>query len=122
MTIIDLVLAPDQIIIIGPRATLGRLLIIVKKGSVILAKIGISYNKIAKIKPREIPIRKARTVSYKVVKICFHNSPVVVSCHNVSMIRPGLEKIKASIILWHARYSQIPKKQTTINAKRIFNI
>ena len=35
--IIDLMLAPLQIIMIGPKATLGRLLIIVKYGSRTLA-------------------------------------------------------------------------------------
>ena len=38
ITIIDLILAPAQIIISGPRATLGRELIIVKYGSNTLDK------------------------------------------------------------------------------------
>ena len=49
------ILAPATIIISGPKATLGRELIIVKKGSTINAKIGISYKIIAIIKPKIIP-------------------------------------------------------------------
>ena len=55
--------------IIGPKATFGRELIIVKNGSMILAIILNSYSIIAIINPREIPNIKAIIVSYIVVKI-----------------------------------------------------
>ena len=63
MTIILDILAPTQIIIIGPKATFGKLLSIVKNGSTILDRSGNSYNKIAIRKPAEIPIAKESRVS-----------------------------------------------------------
>ena len=59
ITIIDNSLAPNHIIIIGPNATLGRELIIVKNGSIIFANIGNSYIKIAITKLMAIPKPKA---------------------------------------------------------------
>ena len=63
MTIIDFVFAPAQMMMIGPKATLGKLLIIVKNGSIILASVGHSYRIIAIINPRDMPIVNANIVS-----------------------------------------------------------
>jgi len=61
------VLAPKIIIISGPKATLGRELSIVKKGSTILAKVLHSYKIRAIINPLDIPRIKEINTSIKVV-------------------------------------------------------
>ena len=63
MVIIDLVLAPTQRIINGPKATLGKELIIVKNGLNILKRVFLNQ-KIEEIKkPRNVPIIKHRIIS-----------------------------------------------------------
>ena len=67
--IIEFILAPAQIIIIGPNATLGKLFIIVKYGSNTLYKKLFHHNNIAINVPKIVPIPKLITVSYTVIHI-----------------------------------------------------
>ena len=53
--IIDLILAPKNMIIIGPIATFGKLLIIVKYGSITLYKKLFHHNIIAIVIPNIVP-------------------------------------------------------------------
>lgn len=53
--IIDLMLAPKKIIIIGPIATFGRLFIIVKYGSITLYRKSFHHSIMAIIIPSIVP-------------------------------------------------------------------
>lgn len=67
MIIMDFKLAPDHIMIIGPRATLGRLFKMVRYGSRTLA-INLFHHKImARMVPRMVPMIKLTSVSYTVM-------------------------------------------------------
>ena len=69
MMITLFILAPAIIIIRGPKATFGNEFIIVKKGSIILAKVGNSYNIIAINKPKVVPNIKEINTSLSMVNI-----------------------------------------------------
>ena len=63
MIIIDVWFAPINIIIKGPRATLGSELNMVRNGSIISAKVGNSYKMMAHPKPKEIPRANESSIS-----------------------------------------------------------
>ena len=63
-------MAPNQIIIIGPSDTLGKLFKIVKKGSNILARILLSQRMEATKTPTKVVKTKQIKTSYKVTNIC----------------------------------------------------
>jgi hypothetical protein len=67
--IIDLILVPNQINIIGPNATFGKLLISVRYGSTILAIFGKNHNMLAHVIDNSILIIKLNNNSYNVVFI-----------------------------------------------------
>lgn len=67
ITTIELVLAPNHIMIRGPRATLGRELIIVKYGSTISEIVLLSHKRDAIINPIIEAIEKLINVSYSVI-------------------------------------------------------
>ena len=69
MTIIDLILAPAHIIISGPKATLGRELIIVKYGSKTLDKNLFHQRIVAINKLITDATEKLIITSYKVIRI-----------------------------------------------------
>src|SRR5574344_2018479 len=91
MTIMLLLFAPKIMIISGPKATLGREFIIVKKGSIILARVLNSYKRMEINKPKIVPILNDIRTSYKVVKICGNKSLFLNKVTSVSIINLGDE-------------------------------
>lgn len=75
--IIDLILAPKKIIIIGPMATFGRLFIIVKYGSITLYRKLFHHKMMAMVIPRMVPREKLIIVSYIVVHIWMNRSSLL---------------------------------------------
>ena len=69
INIIELVLAPIQIIINGPNATFGKEFRIVIYGSIILAIVLFHHNIVAIMKPISEANIKLIMVSYKVIYI-----------------------------------------------------
>ena len=67
--IIELVLAPTQMIINGPKATLGKEFNIVKYGSTTLAIVLLLQRIVAMINPRMVAIEKLMKTSYSVTPI-----------------------------------------------------
>ena len=61
--IMDVWFAPINIIIKGPKATLGSELNMVRNGSIISARVGNSYKMMAHPKPKEIPRVNERNIS-----------------------------------------------------------
>ena len=66
---IALILAPTQIIKIGPRDTLGREFRTVRYGSITLDMNLLYHNMIAMNIPRTVPMIKLIIVSYEVIQI-----------------------------------------------------
>ena len=66
---IEFVLAPTQIIINGPRATLGSEFKIVRYGSTIFEMILLLQSTIAVIKPITVAIKKLKSTSHTVTQI-----------------------------------------------------
>ena len=66
----DVIFAPNHIIIIGPNATLGKLFKIVKYGSIISAILFFHHKIDAINSPKKVPNEKLIIVSYTVIKIC----------------------------------------------------
>ena len=100
MTMIDLVLAPTQMISSGPKATFGNEFNRVRNGSITLARNLKEYRRIAIINPKPIPKEKAIIVSYIVVIIWGNRLFWIIKLLIVAMIRLGLEKINGLIILY----------------------
>lgn len=107
MKIIDFILAPIQIMIKGPSATLGRLLIIVMKGSNIFFNVGNIYSINAIIKPSKVLKVNDMITSNVVVKIWENKLLSLYKVIKVVIIFDGEEKIKAFMILYFANNSQI---------------
>lgn len=102
MNIIELVFAPAHIIIIGPRATLGKELSIVKNGSITFAKNLFIYIKTLNTNAINVPkineIKTSLNVTPMCIKISFDriNSKRVLSTlvgeENINeFIKPNLE-------------------------------
>ena len=73
--IIELILAPNIIIIIGPKATFGKLLITVKYGSTTLYTNSLYQRIIAATVPNTVAKEKLINVSYTVTHICLNKFP-----------------------------------------------
>ena len=97
ITIIDLVLAPAHIIMIGPKATFGKEFNIVKNGSNTSAKNFDEYINILTINAIDMPIKNATNTSMNVTPICLNNSPLLIRVKSVFNMRDGLEKINELI-------------------------
>ena len=100
--IIENVPAPNQIIIKGPRATLGREFNMVKYGSVTLARFGNHHN-MAAIK-----------ISHKVIIIWEYNSPSMTNPWIVTSILEGLENKNELINPFEEQNCHSNKKTTII--------
>ena len=74
ISIIEFWLAPAQIIIIGPKATFGKLFSMVRYGSNTLDKNGLNHSKAAKTIPIKEPSKKLIKISFKVTHICISKS------------------------------------------------
>lgn len=97
--IIELLLAPIQIIIKGPKATLGREFIEVINGKKILERIGNLQNKDEIIRANNIDIKVLIIISLNVTKI-FSNKLKLLYKFIKDLIRiDGEEKIKELMIL-----------------------
>ena len=99
MTIIELILAPTQIIIKGPRATFGREFKIVRYGSKTLAKKSLDQNKEAIKNPNPKDKRELINISSRVIKTWFKKLLEFIRDTIVFKIELGEENKKLFIIL-----------------------
>lgn len=89
---------PTQRIMIGPRATFGKLFKIMMYGSRICRIFSFHHSRIAIKEPRRVAIINPITVSYNVIPICPQRVPEENSVIKVLKILDGLLKKKGSII------------------------
>src|SRR5574344_542054 len=107
ITIIDLILAPAHIIISRPNDTLGKLLIIVKYGSITLAR-NLFHHKILAIKiPIKVPSEKLISVSYVVIHICLNKLLLLYKLISELITLLGLENMNVFIISLSASICQV---------------
>ena len=105
--------APNQIIISGPSAILGKLLSTTIYGSKTRRK-NDDHQKITAIKiPSDVAIKKPKIVSYRVVKICLKSSPLPYSVAVVLYILDGLLNKKLSTKLKRVNNSHNKRKITS---------
>lgn len=114
IVMIDFILAPNHIMMIGPNATLGNEFRIVRKGSSTLAKSGCKYNMILTQKPIMAPNKKATMISSRVIHICIKISPLIIKLYNVSKIALGEENINLFI-----KANLVPSSQSSNNKETI---
>ena len=69
MTMIELVLAPTQMMMSGPRDTFGREFKMVKYGSITLAKKELNQSRVAMMSPKTIARVKLTAVYIQVMAI-----------------------------------------------------
>lgn len=108
MIIIELVPAPAQTMMIGPKATFGRAFNTTKYGSS-TAEIKSDHQRTMAIKaPSTVPKTNPTTVSKQEVPKCKNSVPSFARSIIHSTIREGLLIIKGSITSSCANSSQIP--------------
>ena len=105
IVMIAFVLAPTQIIMMGPSATFGREFKTVKKGSNISAKNLLSYITTLRINAIKIPKVNDNNTSPKVTPKWTKISPVSTRETKVLIIFDGEENIKLLIMPVFAPYS-----------------
>ncbi len=113
IAIIAFVLAPTQMMIIGPSATFGREFNMVKKGSRTSATNGFMYMMVLIKKAKAIPSEKEITISKRVTPMCMNSSPLWTRLKRVKRTREGLENMKLFMKPKRAPISQIAKKEAT---------
>jgi len=103
---------PTQNIIIGPSAIFGKLLSMIRYGSITRLSFSLHQSIIAIATPSTIAMTKPIIVSYREVHICKKRFPFTTRSASVTAIRDGLEKKNGSIAPVAARISHNPKKDT----------
>ena len=98
IVMIELVFAPTHMIMIGPRATLGRELSIVRKGSRTSLKNLFKYKIILIKNAISMPPVNEMMISFKVTPMWRKSSPEVVRVNKVLMILLGEENINELIM------------------------
>lgn len=104
--IIALLPAPNQIIMIGPRAIFGSEFNTTKYGSLTRRKKSQYHNINATKKPTPVAIKKPISVSLSVIDECKNNSPLEYKSPIFFIICDGLEKKKELMISYLVSNSQ----------------